>query len=573
MFTKIKNKISVAKNNLKNVFGDLKTRKYINIYTIVIFIFSIFVFSPLFFGYINGDDYAFHVANINARSSDFSYVFAKILPEIGHNLGYGIGLFYPCLPHVLASSILSIVSLFGFDFLLALKITKFLIILCSGLTMYLLATKLFKNKQKGVMSAIFYLSSSYFFVDMYSRDALNECFVFIFMPLVFLGLYYLFRENNKLIFYICFILGYVGLMYSHLVLAVWFTLFLIIFLLLFLKEIFKKQNLVPLIIASMLILIFTSPFTISLVEHMINGEYTIFTMPGNQLHWTLSIKYFFLPFFDYTSKQNYLYVTFNIIIILLGLCALIRIFKKKVPKNRVKFIIGFLIIGILGMFFTSCDTIWPYIPEFLYNIQFPWRTATFATIGICILAVEGLDSFYQLFKKKYIPVASTILIIILSANVCYNMLHIQMLKSFECNINNGMGGQREYLPIETANHLEYFDNREDDKIKIIKGKANVKILKNKIPNMEFKVKNIKKTVTLELPRLYYLGYKITDSKGQEIKNFKNDNGFVAVKIKENGKYYLSYPGTTAYQIAKYICIITIVICVIILILTLRKRRS
>ena len=189
--------------NLKSkILKKLDNSKYLNKYIIIILIFSLFLFSPLLFNYIYGDDSTFHAANILIRGSSIFSIFSKIVPEIGNNLGYGIGIFYPVLPHALGGLILNIISIFGLGEYAALKIVKFLVIFLSGITMYLLASKLFKNKNYGLMSSIFYISSSYFFVDMYSRDALNESFVFIFMPLIFLGIYYLFNEHDKTKFYL-----------------------------------------------------------------------------------------------------------------------------------------------------------------------------------------------------------------------------------------------------------------------------------------------------------------------------------------------------------------------------------
>ena len=58
--------------------------------------------------YISGDDSLFHVANISAMldAIDLSQgrLFPSvILPTIANNLGYGVGIFYPRLPHLVAT--------------------------------------------------------------------------------------------------------------------------------------------------------------------------------------------------------------------------------------------------------------------------------------------------------------------------------------------------------------------------------------------------------------------------------------------------------------------------------------
>ena len=570
MALKNSNKFASFKTRTLNCLEKLKTKKYVNLYTIIIFLFSLFMVSPIFFNYFFGDDTTFHAANIAVRGSSLFNTFSKIIPEIGNNFGYGIGIFYPMLPHFLGGLFLNFISIFGLEEYAALKIIKFIAIFGSGISMYLFASKLFKNKNYGLIASLFYISSSYFFVDIYSRDALNESFVFIFIPLIFLGIYYLFCENDRFKFYFSFIIGYVGMMYSHLVVSVWFTLIFILFLLLFIKDIFKKQNLIPLIISAILILIFTSPFTVPLVEHMLNGEYVIFNLKQSSLFWTMDLKRFFVQISDITNGENYLYINFNIIVILLSLVALFKLFTKKVPAYRKKFIVGFLLIVIVSMTLVCNDTIWNYTPDFLNNIQFPWRACTFAVFGISLFAVEGLDVFYNLFKKKFVPIASILIITILLANVYYNIQNIQIVETLSYNVNNGMGWDEEYLPIETKNNMKYFEKRKDDEIKIEKGNAKVKMIDNDVPNMEFYVTNVKNTVTFELPRLYYLGYKIVDENGTEVKYFKNDKGFITIKLDKGGKYYVSYPGTLEYQISKMVVVITSIICIIIIILKKEK---
>ena len=556
--------------NLKKIIikkiKKLESAKYINIYTIAIFLFSCFMFLPLVSNYIFGDDTTFHVANIYARGMSIENVFSKILPLIGNDLGYGIGLFYPILPHMLGGFILNIISHIGFGEYAAIKLVKFIGLFSAAIFMYLLGSKLFKDKKKGLLTSLFYISSSYFCTDFYSRDALNESFIFIFMPLIFLGIYYLFCEKNKKLFYICFVIGYAGMMYSHLVMSVWFTIVFILFLLMFIKDIFKKENLLHLIIAAILILIFTSPFTIPLIEHMLNGEYVIFDAESSVLTWTLDLKYFFVQIFQVTGNHNRLYVALNIIVILLLLFAIYKIIIKKVPDYRKKFIIGFLIFIIFGMILVSNDTFWHYVPKFLNNIQFPWRAASFVAFGSSLLAAEGLDVFCNLFKKKYIWTPYLLIIFIVISNTFYNIQNIQLVNYLPYSLNDGMGWQKEYLPMKTLKKYEYFENRNPNKV--ISSDKNVKIemISNDVPNMEFEVKKVKKSITLELPRLYYLGYKIVDEDGNNIKYFENENGFVSIKISENGKYYVTYPGTEANQIANVVCGVAIIICILILII-------
>ena len=105
------------------------------------------------------------------------------------------------------------------------------------------------------------------------------------------------------------------------------------------------------------------------------------------------------------------------------------------------------------------------------------------------------------------------------------------------------------------------------------GDANVNILADDTPYMKFEVKNIDDTVKLELPRIYYLGYEITDEDGNVMNYECNDPGYISVNIDKEGIYEVSYTGTTAYKIAFVIKIVMLfaIVCYLIYYRTTKLR--
>ena len=85
--------------------------------------------------------------------------------------------------------------------------------------------------------------------------------------------------------------------------------------------------------------------------------------------------------------------------------------------------------------------------------------------------------------------------------------------------------------------------------------------------MKFKVTNLEKEATLELPRFYYLGYRITDSKGNIIKYNEDKYGFITINVDKNDIYSVKYVGTKAYQAA---CIVKGVMCIVLIIYACKK---
>ena len=62
--------------------------------------------------------------------------------------------------------------------------------------MYWFASRLTKSKEVGTFSAILYMLMPYHLNDMYIRNALGEFLSYIFIPLVFLGLYKIFQKEK-----------------------------------------------------------------------------------------------------------------------------------------------------------------------------------------------------------------------------------------------------------------------------------------------------------------------------------------------------------------------------------------
>lgn len=549
-------------NKIKQKCKDLINWKYFPI--LIIFLFSILSVYPELLGKFHfGHDTEFHLASIKTYADYLPLsIFTKIFPDIAYNFGFGMGFFYPALPHIVGAIIYKIVSIFGKGLLVTSVLLQLITFFFIGLSMYVLGCKVFNDKKKGLIASLFYMTYNYVYVDIIFRWAINEAFVFIFIPLIFLGIWYLLKENNKKMFYIFFTLGYIGLMYSHLVMAVWFTIFLIVFLLFFIKDVFKRENLMAFIIASIIILIFTSTFTVPMIEHKLFGKY--FAFEADRRMKIGSISYIpLLGYFIFYSPHidKIIYSNFNYIVSIFFVIALYRLFTKKIPNERKKYVVAIFTFGLVSLIFETIPYIWLHVPNILLSVQVVWRLSIFIGFAFCLFAAEGLDSYLELFKKKYIKTALLIIIVILSLFVKKN---INKTIYYDPILNNNFAYYNvanEHLPVKTHINLYYLHTR-NHKVLVKKGEANIKILSNNVPDMKFKVTNIKNNATLELPRFYYLGYKITDSKGNEIKYTEDKYGFISIKVNKNDTYTVKYVGTNAYKIA---FIAKGVMCILILI--------
>ena len=171
-------------------------------YIILIFLVTLIIFLNLF---INpryyGHDTIFHTANIIELSKTIN-----IKNILGNNIislksnpfGYGTWLFYPKLPHLLGAYLYKI-----FDIYTSMKIVYFIITFLSAIAIYTLSKKIFNTKKIAFLSSIIYITIPYHICEIYIRDAFAENFMFLAVPLIFLGLYNL-LDNDYKKFYIYF---------------------------------------------------------------------------------------------------------------------------------------------------------------------------------------------------------------------------------------------------------------------------------------------------------------------------------------------------------------------------------
>ena len=545
-------------------------------YIIVIFIFSIIIMLiDLPNGYIKGHDTDFHLSNITAIVDMLSWdnlTVQEPLKYVGNNFGYGTRFFYPPLPHLTAAYITKILTVFNIDNVaIGMRITQWLTLFASGITFYLLSIKLFKSKKISMLLSLFYMTAPYHLAEIFVRDAFSEMFIPIAIPLIILGLLYLVEKNYKL-FFTCFISGYTIAIYSHLAMTIYFTLiFLVTFFIIYFKQIFTKKHILYLIFASIIILLLTASFWMPMLEIKIKGSYGVFmpyymTSKGALRFSTISIS----ELFAFNREIDFHYIRFNLqlFVTILFFISIIFIFKKKMWKQKEwLFLLAFTILS--SIMITSLFP-WYYTPDILQTLQFPWRLALYIAFGVILISGIALK---QIENKKYFNIIIGILLVLTLAGTYIYTDHLEESQIDINNINNEkcMGNQAEYLPEKAIKNKDYFDNRSNDII-IQSGSAEINIISDNVPDLTFEANILEKT-TIELPRLYYMGYtlKLND---KTIELTESENGFLQATIDESGTYVLTYSKTTVMKIANILSLGTFIFIIVFIInLKIKKRKE
>lgn len=138
---------------------------YLALFLIVCLMLNSYIWSGT--NYISGDDSLFHVANISAMldSIDLSQgrLFPSvILPTIANNLGYGVGIFYPRLPHLVATFFSLLV---GENAIIGYKITHIVVLFLAGLVCYHFLMRVLKQRKSAFFGSLFYITAGYTVTD------------------------------------------------------------------------------------------------------------------------------------------------------------------------------------------------------------------------------------------------------------------------------------------------------------------------------------------------------------------------------------------------------------------------
>lgn len=542
---------------MKNLIKYCKEKEIINY--ILIIIASIIISIPLANKSLNiyRDDGIQHICRIIGTEQTLAdkQFLPMIMSDLCNNFGYSWNIFYSPL-----TAYMSVVfRIFNFSYVNCLKLCMFVIVLLSGLTMYKLTLRITKNKKLATLASIIYILAPYRITDMYIRTALAELASFIFIPIVFEGLYIIVNEEKKSY---KLALGAAGLILTHQVIAMYTAIICFVYLIVFFKKLKSKTVLKNIGVNLLFCILMTSFYWVGLLQHYFSTSYEVF-VPGRMEREEVLIFYKakFSQLFITSSEQTMIYAIGLLSVI--GL-VLTPIAYKKIPEEYKKTYMFFLITGVILIGMTL--SIFPFekLPQALTMLQFTFRLFTFTSFFFAFVVATNFAILIKNFKTLDIVVLLTISILLL---VPYKSKLDFNLKDNEERLINGVRitentgrvhagmASMEYLPTKAFKNLKYIANRKYEVIVLDNNEAVISDYTKQASNMNCKISNINKETTIELPYIYYLGYRVY-ADGQEIKYTESDNGFIQINIAKDSQIKVKYLGTNEMLISYAVSIIS-----------------
>lgn len=549
------------------------TKKQFWLFFILVLFLSCFTIISFHPGnlFIIGDDGYFHLNRFAALgeaiySGNFPFYIDSYALE---GYGYATNLFYPdfmLIPFALLIPVTGIV--WAFKIMLI-----FYTILCA-LFSYFAAKRVTSNVFIAMVFAILYTFSYYRIADTSFRTALGEFLAFTFIPLVLWGIYEILC--GKVHRWYILSIAFACLILSHLVSTLLLFLVMCCLLLVFFKCIVQQpKRILYFLLAGVTTVFLVAFFIFPMYEQMQTTDFYYKTSPyvqeikysGVSFHRVM--KGFLRGLTAYIRRHQDSYIGVGAILTAL---LLFRIFirkKDKTPIIRLADI--FTIAGFFFIFMITKLFPWGIFPfDHLKIIQFPWRL--FQPISF-LFAFSGAVYFVSVFnrvsernKKKYIFISCSLLLVVLVWGTINTSKAFYKIRNDNVEVNHYKGGDtknlnyigvgKEYLPSKVPS-MEYILER-GDKIVSKDSETNINNFKRENRTLSFDVILADQADSLELPLLFYKGYKAVQD-NQNLPVTESQNGLIQIPVGKTGPIIISYHGTCLQRITLLLSSLTLVI--------------
>lgn len=515
-----------------------------------------------------GHDFLFHptrLEGISAAVLDGQFP-PRINPNALNQKGYATSLMYPDLLMWPFAAL----RVFGFSFVGTYKLVCLATNFASAAFAYLAASRMFKSRFAGGVSAVLYTFAQYRLYNLYIRDALGEAIAMAVFPLFLWGLYEVYFGNIKK--WPILTLGVSCVLQAHIITSFILVLFCALFFVVFLPYLAKnKTRILPLLKAAGLTLLLNLWFIVPLVRMMQEDMHV--TVLGSGFYNQLSnvSELFFDARYSYNSPGLLMYMAAAFLL------AVLMFFKPEIGTKTARCIGGAcLYFGGLFTFLASTLAPWfilnyvPFISANITRIQFPQRffAVVCAFFALCGAAAATIFT-PKTQKARWICL---FVVLVFSAMFSLNLMNDSLKNPAVTRTQPPMWhawelghiGFWEYL--YNGYNLDVF--LKPNQIEF-DGKMSVAEYQKSGTNLSFTY-SATGTSYIDLPLLYYPGYTIKDQNGQNMAYTISPEKFIRIENPPtSGSIKTKYTGLWWWRISDIISLCTALACMFVVAKKLR----
>lgn len=442
----------------------------------------------------------------------------------------------------------------------SLKMLFILSLVLSGIGMFFLSRKIWKNDLSALISSVIYLYAPYRAVDVWVRAALPEAISFVFFPFIILVIEnYLEKKRKKDLIIFSLLFGL--LIVNHNLSIILFAPFLIgwlVFRFLQLKEVKPFLELSGAVVFSL----FLSAFYIlpvAIESKFVNINSTTLGVYDWRANFVTIYQLFISRFWGYGGStwgpNDGLSLSVGqmqwIVPVIIFLIILV---KRKVDKEIRTFLV-LILIAAFALFLTHNKStfIWNLLP-FMKYIQFSWRflsTSVFALALSCGVIVN-------LAKKYKVFIAALIIVVTIVLNFQFfrpDIWYTITDKNLESGANwveSKFSSLPDYWPIYGP-----LPNSE-----ALSATQDLKLIQKKSNSQTYEIMTFGKSI--EFPVAYFPGWEL-NSNGKKINIVPDKNGLISAPLpKESGNIVsLNFRDTQIRILGDWISLVSVMVWVVI----------
>lgn len=513
----------------------------------------------------------------------------RVEPVYNGGYGYAFSTYYGGLFFNFAV----IARMLGFSLQGAYKLYATIINIATILISYYSFKVIFDDEKTAMFGSIFYSLSLYRLFDLYQRGAVGEYTAITFIPLVAAGLWKIYTESTEDEGYkklwILPVLGFSGIIQSHILSTEICGLFTVIICLVLFKKTFRKRTFMVLL----KIVLYTIVLNIWFLYPFFENYFFEDTIISENVFIAEALinDVSLLDMFGYNfgKAENWYYIVKAGVGPSLGIIAVLIVYSlinrknEKQYKRRLFFVAFFAALSTI-----ICTNRFPWNPiiarlnsliirdnsfsgaaetvrNCILNTQYAFRFMVISCIMLTLTACIMYNKKDKIVKYAGYAIVCIIIMQALCSNVSFirNGFYKQYLNVREDDIDFSCStGNMEYIPLTADGEIPYI-NQFEEMHACYTTNAKASDYSKKYTNITVHVKGADESVGIvEFPLLYYRGYKIVDvNTREEFKKFKIGGiarlGMI-VEPGYEGDIKVYYAGETMWHIMDIVSIIAFI---------------
>ena len=395
----------------------------------------LFACVPLMTNYLlSGQDLTFHLMRIEGLAEGLKQgqFPVKMQPVWLNDYGYPVSIMYGDL-FLYVPAVLRII---GFSLQASYKIYLVMIQIITAINTYLCCKEIAEDRKLGVVGCFLYVFATNRMTNIYYRAAVGEYTALAFLPLVFLGLFYLLGEKErtkaeqKKVFFLL-VMGYTFMLESHMLSFNIAIVFSIIYCLFHFKKFL--QNFWFLVKTALITIGLNLGFLVPMADYMISHDMKVkfaSQIENMQEHGLFLSQLFQMFRFPVSLSGNVMNGVGGDMAIGIGLAYMLMLalfvwelcccfWKKKkglanegmIQTESVRIFVIFLLCLVMSCYFFPWHAIGkiPVLGSILTPYQFAWRFIGIATFLGVILTMYALKALEKLTDRT-IKVAAIVVL-------------------------------------------------------------------------------------------------------------------------------------------------------------------